>query len=101
MNWYYLRRIQTDRYADWPSDPAHMTAEQADTALWVYHRSSDCPDVSYTDGDHAIRCAMALKQGCIGLPKCNPSQCLCGAIRNPGVPSSDVQRGWTTVVIRQ
>ena len=68
-----------------------MDASQAYAALWAYRRSSDCPDVTYAEGGSTIRCAIALHQGCVGLPKCNPAQCRCGAVRNPG----PVRRTWT------
>ena len=83
MNWYQRRRTFHGGRFDWPSNPADMTPQQAYDALSAYHRSSDCPEVAYTDGDFAIRCAIALRQGCDGLPKCNPAQCRCGAIRYP------------------
>ena len=78
-----------------------MDASQAYAALWAYRRSSDCPDVTYAEGDVAIRCAIALHQGCVGLPKCNPAQCRCGAVRNPG-PAADPYAFpmWEHVVVR-
>ena len=105
--WYERVRFVTPDGCEWPRDPARMSRSQAHTALWRYHRWDDCPDVTYADGDYAVRCAIAINQGCVGLPKCSPAQCRCGAIRNPEPVRRPVvrrswtpERGWVVVEVR-
>ena len=61
------------------TDAATMTAEEASFYVWSHHHlNGSVPHYSVAEG--ALRCAIAIKHGCVGLPKCNPNQCRCGAV---------------------
>ena len=82
------------------NDPANMTVAEASFYVWSHqhHMSPRGHLPPYVEAEGALRCAIAIKHGCVGLPKCNPAQCRCGAVRNPG-PVRDnrpnVRRTWT------
>lgn len=82
------------------NDPTTMTVEEARFYVWSHlHLDGSVP--RYAEAEGTLRCAIAIKHGCVGLPKCNPAQCRCGAVGNRYVRRTwTPEDGWVRVEVR-